>query len=92
LEANKKIFSLTLPIITSEKGDKFGKSAGNAIWLDADMTSPFEFFQFFINTADSMVETYLKLYTFLPLNEIKDLILKHRVILFYKGSIITIFY
>lgn len=69
---------MTLPIITSEKGDKLGKSAGNAVWLDEDLFSAFDFYQFFYNTSDQMVETYLKLFTFLPLNEIADLMNNHR--------------
>lgn len=73
------VFSLTFPIVTTEKGDKLGKSAGNAVWLNPDLVSSFEFFQFFVNTADQMVDTYLKLFTFLPLNEIEDIMQKHRV-------------
>lgn len=69
---------MTLPIITSEKGDKLGKSAGNAVWLEEDMFSAFDFYQFFYNTSDQMVETYLRLFTFLPINELDDLMLKHR--------------
>jgi tyrosyl-tRNA synthetase len=76
---NKKAFGLTLPIITSESGEKFGKSAGNAIWLDQNLVSPYQFYQFFYNTSDQMVETYLKLFTFLPLNEIADIMEEHRV-------------
>ncbi|RMZ99151.1 tyrosine--tRNA mitochondrial, partial [Brachionus plicatilis] len=78
LKPDKRIFGLTLPIITSEKGDKLGKSAGNAVWLEQDMFSAFDFYQFFYNTSDQMVETYLKLFTFLPINEIDDLMLKHQ--------------
>lgn len=70
---------MTFPIVTSEKGDKFGKSAGNAVWLDPTLISPFEFYQFFINTSDQMVGTYLKLFTFIPLSEIDDIMLKHKV-------------
>ncbi len=73
---------MTLPIITNNKGDKLGKSAGNAIWLDSDLLGPFEFFQFFYNTSDQMVETYLKIFTFMSLSEIQDLMKKHRVNLF----------
>jgi tyrosyl-tRNA synthetase len=78
-----KVFGLTLPIITTENGDKLGKSARNCIWLNNDMLSPFEFFQFFLNTADSMVENYLKIFTFIPLSEIDDLMAKHKVLLFF---------
>lgn len=78
LKPDKRIFGLTLPIITSEKGDKLGKSAGNAVWLEDDMFSAFDFYQFFFNTSDQMVETYLRLFTFLPMNEIDDIMQKHR--------------
>ncbi len=73
-----KLFSITIPIITSEKGEKLGKSAGNAIWLDADKLSPFSFYQFFVNTSDQMVETYLKLFTFLSIDEIDQIMKNHR--------------
>ena len=74
-----KAFSITIPIITSEKGEKLGKSAGNAVWLDADRLSPFAFYQFFVNTSDQMVETYLKIFTFLSLDEIEQIMKKHNV-------------
>jgi tyrosyl-tRNA synthetase len=76
---DKKVFGLTLPIITSESGEKFGKSAGNAVWLDQNLVSAYQFYQFFYNTSDQMVETYLKLFTFLPINEIEDIMQEHRV-------------
>lgn len=63
-------YALTLPIITEASGKKFGKSEGNAIWLDPTMTSPFAFYQFWINTSDENVESYLKLFTFLSIDEI----------------------
>ena len=79
VETKTKCFGLTLPIITNEAGNKLGKSAGNAVWLDDKMLPPFSFYQFFVNTSDQMVETYLKLFTFLPLNEIDDLMRKHKL-------------
>ncbi|KAJ5096044.1 hypothetical protein NUU61_005400 [Penicillium alfredii] len=60
----------TTPLLTAPSGEKFGKSAGNAIWLDKDLTSTFELYQFFVRTPDDTVERYLKLFTFLPLPEI----------------------
>ena len=78
-EPKNNIFGLTIPIITTEKGEKLGKSAGNAIWLDAALLSPFEFYQFFVNTADQMVETYLKIFTFHSLAEIAEIMNKHNV-------------
>lgn len=76
--AKKEVFGLTLPLITNEEGDKFGKSAGNAIWLDKNKTSEFAFYQFFVRMSDADAENLLKLLTFLPLNEVNDLIEKHR--------------
>lgn len=74
-----KLFGITIPIITSDKGEKLGKSAGNAVWLDAHLFSPFAFYQFFFNTSDQMVETYLKIFTFLSLDEIDQIMKKHNV-------------
>lgn len=74
----KEVFGLTLPLITNEEGDKFGKSAGNAVWLDANKTSEFSFYQFFVRLSDVEAENLLKLLTFLPMNEVNDLIEKHR--------------
>lgn len=74
----KDVFGLTLPIVTDEEGDKFGKSAGNAVWLDGNKTSAFALYQFFVRRPDSEVEKLLKLYTFLPLEEINFLMDEHR--------------
>ncbi|KAJ5675579.1 Tyrosine--tRNA ligase [Penicillium macrosclerotiorum] len=63
----------TTPLLTAPSGEKFGKSAGNAIWLDKDMTSTFELYQFFVRTPDDAVERYLKLFTFIPLPEIASI-------------------
>ncbi|KAJ5410949.1 Tyrosine--tRNA ligase [Penicillium crustosum] len=60
----------TTPLLTASSGEKFGKSAGNAIWLDKSMTTTFELYQFFVRTPDDTVERYLKLFTFIPLPEI----------------------
>ncbi|XP_037048996.1 tyrosine--tRNA ligase, mitochondrial-like [Bradysia coprophila] len=76
--AKKSVYGLTLPLITNEEGNKFGKSAGNAIWLDQDKTSPFSFYQFFIRIADSEVENLLKLLTLLPLKEIDEIMVQHK--------------
>jgi tyrosyl-tRNA synthetase len=70
-------------LLTNKSGEKIGKSTGNAIWLDENELSTFEFYQYFFNTSDQMAETYLKLFTFLPISEIQDLMVKHRVSLFY---------
>lgn len=76
--AKKPVYGLTLPIITNKEGDKFGKSAGNAVWLDEEKTSPFAFYQFFMRIADSEVENLLKLLTLLPLREIEQIMTAHR--------------
>ncbi|KAH8428579.1 tyrosine--tRNA ligase MSY1 [Aspergillus melleus] len=65
-----KPIGFTTPLLTAPNGEKFGKSAGNAIWLDKDMTSTFELYQFFVRTPDDVVERYLKMFTFIPLPEI----------------------
>lgn len=67
-----------MPLVTTEEGDKFGKSAGNAIWLDGLKTSPYSLYQFFIRSKDSEVEKLLKLFTFYSLGEIKDIMFKHQ--------------
>jgi len=69
----KEIFGLTLPLVVSADGKKFGKSEGNAVWLDANLTSPYHFYQFWINTDDKDAVKFLKYYTFLTLEEIKIL-------------------
>jgi tyrosyl-tRNA synthetase len=71
--ADGEAFVLTFPLLTTASGQKMGKTAAGAIWLDADMTSPYEFYQFWINVDDRDVERFLKYYTFLPLEEIARL-------------------
>lgn len=66
-------YGLTLPLITKSDGTKFGKTESGAVWLDAKKTSPYEMYQFFINTADGDVIKFLKYYTFLSQDAIKDL-------------------
>ena len=66
-------FVLTFPLLTTASGQKMGKTAAGAIWLDAAMTSPYEFYQFWINVDDRDVARFLKYYTFLPLEEIARL-------------------
>lgn len=74
----KQVYGLTLPIITNEEGNKFGKSAGNALWIDAKKTSPFSLYQYFVRIPDANSEELLKLLTFLDLEEIADIMEKHR--------------
>ncbi|MGD9887580.1 MAG: tyrosine--tRNA ligase [Bacilli bacterium] len=68
-----KAFGLTLPLITKSDGTKFGKTESGAVWLDEDKTTPYEMYQFFINTADSDVIRFLKYYTFLTVEQISQL-------------------
>ncbi|KAM3964458.1 tyrosine--tRNA ligase, mitochondrial [Aphomia sociella] len=75
--AKQDVYGLTLPLVTTEEGDKFGKSAGNALWLDPQKTSPYSLYQYFVRTKDSDVERLLKLFTFYSLGEIKDIMFKH---------------
>lgn len=69
-ETGRQGFGLTLPLITTADGKKFGKSEGNAIWLDAKKTTPYEFYQFWLNTTDDDAIRFLKYFTFLSLEEI----------------------
>jgi len=68
-----QVFGLTVPLITKSDGTKFGKTEGGAVWLDAKKTSPYKFYQFWINTADADVYRFLKFFTFLSLDEINAL-------------------
>ena len=69
----KEAFALTHPLITKADGTKFGKTAGGAVWLDPHKTSPYSFYQFWLNTADADVVNYLKFFTFLNQGEISAL-------------------
>ena len=74
------VYALTLPLVVDKAtGKKFGKSEGNAIWLDPEKTSPYEFYQFWLNVSDESVFDYLKLFTFVPLDEIFELEKKFEV-------------
>jgi len=72
-DENAKAFGITIPLVTKADGTKFGKTAGGAVWLDAEKTSPYEFYQFWINAADADVVKYLKIFTFLTREEIEAL-------------------
>lgn len=74
-----KAFGLTLPLLTTSSGDKFGKSAGNAIWLNSSLTSVFDFYQFWLKTPDADVERFLRLLTLAPLSDIEQLMEQHKV-------------
>ncbi|GHH97317.1 tyrosine--tRNA ligase [Neobacillus kokaensis] len=68
-----KAFGMTIPLVTKADGTKFGKTEGGAIWLDPEKTTPYEFYQFWINTADADVVKYLKYFTYLSHEEIEQL-------------------
>ncbi|KAJ1944249.1 tyrosyl-tRNA synthetase [Kickxella alabastrina] len=72
-------YGLTIPLLTTASGEKFGKSAGNAIWLDESKTSAFDIYQFFVKTADTDVEKFLKLFTLLPISEISRVMAEHQL-------------
>ncbi|KAG1870147.1 hypothetical protein DFJ58DRAFT_764890 [Suillus subalutaceus] len=72
-------FALTTPLLTTSQGEKFGKSAGNAIWLDEKLTSYLDFYQFFLRTTDADVERYLKMFTLLPVEEIDAVVREHEI-------------
>mgnify|MGYP003571287612 CR=1 FL=1 len=74
---DKKAYGFTMPLILDANGNKFGKSEGNALWLDKEKTSPYQIYQYLINSADSKVEEYLKVFTFLSKEEIEDIMAKH---------------
>ena len=77
-EEGAKAFALTTPLITKADGSKFGKSEGGNVWLTADKTSPYKFYQFWFNSTDADAEKYIKIFTFLDKESIEDLIKKHR--------------
>lgn len=66
-------YGITFPLLTTASGAKMGKTASGAVWLSASKTSPFDFYQYWVNTDDRDVERFLKLYTFLPLAEIEHI-------------------
>ncbi|HVO65141.1 MAG TPA: tyrosine--tRNA ligase [Syntrophales bacterium] len=68
----KNAFSMTFPLIVTSLGSKMGKTEKGTVWLDPELTSPYEYYQFWINTDDADVERFLALFTFLPMEEIKE--------------------
>ncbi|MDC6364191.1 MULTISPECIES: tyrosine--tRNA ligase [Flavobacteriaceae] len=75
---NGKGFALTCPLITKADGTKFGKTEGGNVWLDAERTSPYKFYQYWLNTSDEDAEKYIKIFTFLNQQEIEDLVAEHK--------------
>ena len=74
----KEAYAFTMPLLTKSDGSKFGKTNGKAIWLDKDKTSPYEMYQFFVNSEDDKVIDYLKFLTFLSKEEIEELEVSNR--------------
>ena len=68
-----EVYGFTMPLVTDSQGRKFGKSEGNALWLNKDKTSSYQLYQFFVNVEDCKVIDYLKIYTFLSKEEIEEL-------------------
>lgn len=73
MQEGAKAYGLTIPLVTKADGTKFGKTESGAVWLDPEKTTPYEFYQFWINTADADVIKYLKFFTFLSKEEIEGL-------------------
>lgn len=77
-KTGKEVYAFTMPLVTTKDGKKFGKSEGNALWLDKEKTSSYELYQFFLNVEDEMVIDYLKIYTFLTKEEIEEIEKRHK--------------
>ena len=75
---NGKGFAITCPLITKSDGSKFGKSEGGNVWLDPKRTSPYKFYQYWLNSSDEDAEKYIKIFTFLEEEDIKSLIEAHK--------------
>ena len=73
-----KGYALTCPLITKADGTKFGKTESGNIWLDPERTSPYKFYQYWLNTSDEDAERFIKIFTFLTREEIEDLVAKHK--------------
>lgn len=70
--------ALTCPLVTKADGSKFGKSEGGNVWLDPEKTSPYKFYQYFLNSSDEEAEQYLKIFSLKPIDEIKEIIEEHK--------------
>ncbi|KAF2212485.1 hypothetical protein CERZMDRAFT_41485 [Cercospora zeae-maydis SCOH1-5] len=78
LKEDHSPMGVTVPLLTTSSGEKFGKSAGNAVWLDPSMTKPFDLYGFLLRSADDDVERYLKLFTFVPVEDIAKIMAEQR--------------
>ncbi len=74
---HKPVYGVTCPLVRTSTGEKFGKTAGNAVWLDAERTSPYNFYQYWIGVTDADVEQYLNFFTFLPNEKIAEICAAH---------------
>jgi tyrosyl-tRNA synthetase len=77
-KAGGKAYAMTCPLITKADGTKFGKTEGGNVWLDKTKTSPYKFYQYWLNTSDEDAERYVKIFTFLDQNAITDLVAQHK--------------
>lgn len=77
-KAQGKAYALTCKLITKTDGSKFGKTAGGNVWLDANRTSPYKFYQYWLNSSDEDAESYIKIFTFLEKEIIENLIAQHK--------------
>ncbi len=77
-KTGKEVYGFTMPLVTDKNGKKFGKSEGNAFWLDKNKTSSYEIYQYLVNSDDEKVIDYLKIFTFLTREEIEDIERKHK--------------
>lgn len=77
-KTGNEAFALTIPLITKADGSKFGKTESGNVWLDAEKTSPYEFYQFWLNSSDEDAEKYIKVFTFLTREETESIIIEHR--------------
>ncbi|SCU84791.1 LADA_0D03818g1_1 [Lachancea dasiensis] len=84
--AQNQPFGLTVPLLTTSSGEKFGKSAGNAVFIDPHLTKPYELYQYFIQVSDDDVEKLLKTFTLLPLEHIKETIDAHASMAHERGA------
>ena len=76
-EESSDVWGVTIPLIVNEEGNKFGKSAGAPVWLDPELTSPFNLYQFFLRLPDSQMGMMLRFFTFLPDQEIENILESH---------------
>ena len=77
-KAQGKAYAITVPLVTKADGTKFGKTEGGNVWLDAKRTSPYKFYQYWLNASDEDAEKYIKIFTFLDKDAIEALIIEHR--------------